>query len=163
MAASSAYLTDIATVIATGPTAATVVKANAAAGPIMDYPGNCKLVQLHLQECLVQLTALHGVTDAADSANKTLLSNLIDVLDGAGTPSTTLLTDIASVISTGPGALTTAACIAAAGPIMDYLGNCKLVQLRLQETLNLITLILAVTDSGDGSKATIQTLADGLV
>lgn len=74
-----AIITNINTVISNGPTAATTVKANAAAGKIMDYPGNCKLVLLKLQECKNLVTDLVADTDASDPSLTTLNSILSDL------------------------------------------------------------------------------------
>jgi len=74
-----AIITQINTVISNGPTAATTTKANAAAGKIMDYPGNCKLVLLKLQECKNLVTDIVADTDAADPSLTTLNAILTDL------------------------------------------------------------------------------------
>ena len=154
---------DIGTVLTNGPNAATTAKASAAAGPIMDYIGNCKLVQLKLQEC-VELIGLSGVpkgivtdTDAGtDSTNLALLTAVSNLLTGGGAPSSTAVTAMKSVLTNGPAAATTAKASAAAGPIMDYIGNCNLVLLKLQEVYELLSpspyvpkTLIYVTDSTD--------------
>ena len=65
--------------------------------------------------------------------------------------STTIITDLGTVITNGPSSVTTANAIAAAGPIQDYLGNVKLLQLKAQEMAVLIVSVLAVTDAGTDS------------
>ncbi len=70
---STALITDINTVITNGPNAATKAKAIAAAGPIMDYPGVCNLVQMKFRELAVLIKSVITDTDATDSANLTLL------------------------------------------------------------------------------------------
>ena len=75
---STTLVTDMGAVITAGPNSATTVKANANAGPIMDYAGCCRLVLTKLQEC-AQLLSLSGipkgiitVTDAGDGSLGTL-------------------------------------------------------------------------------------------
>lgn len=161
MAAADSYLDDIGTVITNGPAAATVAAAIAAAGPINDYVGNSYSLQLHLREAKVQLTLVKSVTDSGDTANLALINKLLAALNGTATPSTVLLTDIQSVIDTAPGAATTAAAIAAAGPIMDYFGMLNSIKLHLQEAYTIAKLLHSVTDnSTDSANKTL--LADML-
>lgn len=156
---------DIVTVYTNGPNAATLAKASAAAGPIMDYIGNCHLVHLKLGEC-VELIGLSGIpkglvadTDSGtDSTNLALLTAVSNLLTGGGAPSSHAVTDMAAVIANGPAAATTAKAIAAAGPIMDYVGICKLVLLKLQECYELLSpspyipkALISVTDSTDSA------------
>ena len=69
-----------------------------------------------------------------------------------------LIADINSVIANGPSATTTANSIAAAGPIQDYIGNTKQVLLKLQEVLQLATLVINDTAaSDDGTNLTLLT------
>jgi len=69
-------------VIATGPTAATTAKADAAAGEIMDYPGMLQSVLLNLQEAKNKLQGITGSggiigdTDAGDP-NLATLQNVL--------------------------------------------------------------------------------------
>lgn len=77
--------------------------------------------------------------------------------------STTLLTDMATAISTGPSAASTAKAIAAAGPIIDLPGGLKTVQLKLQEAKVLLSqIITSDIDSGDGIKTGLQGVLDSL-
>lgn len=148
---STNILGDIGTVITNGPAAASVALAIAAAGPINDYVGNCKLAKLKLQEASVQVSAVKVVTDAGDSANLTLLNKVLALLNGTSTPSTAAITDLTLVYIMGPGAASLALANAAAGPIMDYLGNVKGAMLKLQEAYKLIELLISVTDTGTDS------------
>ena len=82
--ASTTLITNMNTVIANGPSAATLALANAQAGPITDYVGMTKSVLLNLREANVKLNgaaALEGllaITDpTSDAANYTLLSNVL--------------------------------------------------------------------------------------
>jgi hypothetical protein len=52
--------------------------------------------------------------------------------------STKLIADMKTVIANGPSSVTTANCIAAAGPVMDYVGGCNLVLLKLEEASELL-------------------------
>lgn len=94
--------------------------------------------------------------------------------------STTIVTDLNSVIANGPSATTTANCIAATGlsatggsgnftggtgvygsgtyygGIMDYVGMCNLAKLKAQELGRLVAAILVNTDQA--SDSTNQTL-----
>jgi len=151
MAASSRLITDIGTVITNGPNAATIAKAIAAAGPIACYEDTAHASKLKLQEAQVMAKALYDVTNAADTANKALLSGIYDVLRGSGTPTTTATTDMGTVITNGPGTLTAAAVLAAAGPIMDYIGRCKILKLKFQELFIMLTLLHDMTDSTDST------------
>lgn len=148
MAASSNLIGNMTTVTTNGPAAATLAAAIAAAGPIMDYQGNCQLALLKLKEAVINIARIKTVTNAADTANLALINKLLAALNGTSTPSTTLLADIASVIATGPGAATIAAANAAAGPLMDYNGCLVLAQLTLKEVLALLTVVYSITNAG---------------
>ncbi len=172
MAKSTAMLTDIGTVITNGPGATTLATVNAAAGPLMDYLGNCNLVKTKLQEAEVQLAAIKTDTDSTDSTNLTLINGLLAVINGTGSPSTAVLTDINSVISNGPNAATLAKAIIAAGPILDYPGMTHSVRRKVQEIMVLlggytndpVGGIYSVTASGDtANKALLLTLVNVLV
>lgn len=77
--------------------------------------------------------------------------------------STTLITDMATAISTGPSAASTAKAIAAAGPIVDLPGALKTVKLKLQEANVLLTQVIASDiDAGDGIKTGLQGVLDSL-
>lgn len=74
--------------------------------------------------------------------------------------STAIITDIGSVITNGPSTLTKAASIAAAGPIMDYVGMSELAKLKAEELKVLIAQLFANTSAGDDS--TNRTLLSGI-
>jgi hypothetical protein len=76
--------------------------------------------------------------------------------------STQVITDITTVISTGPSNATTALAIVASGIIMDYPGNCKLLKLKFQEARNLVNKILTDTDANDASLGTLQSIQQTL-
>jgi hypothetical protein len=63
--------------------------------------------------------------------------------------STNLIGDIDTAIAAAPTAATAAKAIAAAGPIMDYVGMTKQVKLRITEALGMLTLLDPVVHSGD--------------
>lgn len=157
MPASSALLTDVASLKTNGPSANTKAASIAAAGPIMDYVGNTNAVQLKLQSAQKLLTAvLANTVNSDDSTNRTLVLAVLAALNGTGGPSTTLITDIQTVITNGPSALTKAACIAAAGAIMDYVGNTRLVRRMLEEANVLLGYIKTNTNgSDDGTNLTL--------
>ena len=79
------------------------------------------------------------------------------------TTSSALLTDIASVITTGPTTLSTAKSIAATGPINDLLGMLLLCQSKLKETKQLLTNIIAGLDASDGIKTTLTNMLNTFV
>ncbi len=155
MSASTNLLADAQTVITNGPNAATVALAIAQAGPIADYVGISKLVLLKLQEAKILLTAINSITASGDTANKALIVGVLAVLSGLGSPATTVLADLASVITTGPGATTIASASAQAGPIMDYLGNLKLALLKFQEVRLQCLLLVSITDASDSANKTL--------
>src|ERR1700747_14204 len=104
MPASASLIANMKTVIASGPSAGTIILANAVGGPIMDYQGNTGLVLLKLQEAS-QLLAESGAgtyptgilteTDSGtDGTNLALLQKVQSALLGLGAPSTTLLADM---------------------------------------------------------------------
>jgi hypothetical protein len=77
-------------VIANGPSSVTLANAIAPAGAIMDYPGNCNLVKLKLQEAYELLSAtgtlaipkgiIFNTDSATDSTNLTLLQGVAATL-----------------------------------------------------------------------------------
>ncbi len=79
-APSTQLVTDLATVVTNGPTAATVALATRAAGPIMGYPDNVRTCKLKLQEVYSLLTPIITDTDSSDSANLSLLHNIQNAL-----------------------------------------------------------------------------------
>jgi hypothetical protein len=155
MAASATLIVDVGTVITSGPNAATAAAASAAAGPIMDYVGNCLLARLKLKEASVLLTQVKAATDSSDSTNLTLVNGVLATLNGTASPTVVAITDIGTVITNGPNAATLAKSSAAAGPILDWVGNLHLVRLKLKETLMLIKSIIAVTDASDSANKTL--------
>lgn len=163
MAKSTALITDITSVITNGPAGTTPAKSIAAAGPIMDYPGNCSLILTYFQETAFLLGKVAGVTDAGDTANLALINGVIALLNGTSSPSTQALTDMTtlftSVLPGGtpqPGAATIANCIAAAGPIMDYVGNISISRKNLEGASVLLTYIRTDTDSsGDSTNSAL--------
>ncbi len=164
MSASATVIANTKTVISNGPNAATLAKAIAAAGPIQDYLGNVNGLLLRFASVATQLAALKSVTDSGDSANLALINKLLAAMNGTSTPSTTYIADATTVFTNGPGATTKANAIAAAGPIMDYLGNVALVITKLQEAAVLLDAIIAVTDSTDSTNLTLLNSIDaGLV
>lgn len=80
MANATTIITDLSSVITTGPNAATLAKAIAATaqsgGGIMDYQGNVNLLKLKAQEMSVLIGRVIANTDSTDSANLTLLQNI---------------------------------------------------------------------------------------
>lgn len=78
---STTCIADINTVISNGPSAATLAKASAAAGPIMDYQGNTHAVRRIFQELKVFITIIVTDTDAgSDATNLGLLNGILQVL-----------------------------------------------------------------------------------
>lgn len=151
MPVSTSMLANMTSVITNGPKQATLDAAIAAGGPIQDYQGNCKLALLKLQEADKLANILDDMTNSADSANEALLDGIVDVLEGTGSPSDSVITDIGLVIAAGPGNATLAACIAASGQILDYQGLCKLLLLKFQEAYKLIYSLHAITDTSTDS------------
>jgi hypothetical protein len=163
MPASSNLIGDITTVIASGPTALTQAKAIAPAGRIMDYIGNTTILKAKFQETSVLLNFVKGNTDAGtDATNLALINKVLAALNGTSTPSTTLITDLTTVINNGPSTVTQTNSIAAAGRIMDYIGNCNLCRLKLKESQVLIGYVIGDTDAGDGSLSTLNNIQTAL-
>lgn len=76
MAASTALITDMTTVTTTTPTAATVTKQNAAAGPIQDVVGNAFVSLAELKGLKERITEMVAATDSSDP-NYTTLNNIL--------------------------------------------------------------------------------------
>lgn len=76
MAASTALITDMTTVTTTTPTAATVIKQNAAAGPIQDVVGNAFVSLAELKGLKERITEMVAATDSSDP-NYTTLNNIL--------------------------------------------------------------------------------------
>lgn len=164
--ASTNLIGDITAVITTGPTSLTTAKAIAATGPVMDYPGNCRLVLLKFEEAVTLLARVITDTDSTDSVNLALLQGVQALLKGTASPATTPVADLMTVYTsnvTSPVAATVAKAIAAAGPILDYPGCVSLVRRYLQEARYLLGQIVNATDSGDGSLTTLNSLYNTLV
>lgn len=154
MPISTAMLANMATVITNGPATVTKASALAAAGPIMDYVGACKLAYLKMQSATNMVANLISVTNSGDTTNYGYLANCQKLLTnaGIGTASAHVLTDMTALFirvqaGTGMGATTKAAIINPAGPLMDYVGNVSLLRKMLQEVQVLVTLLYGVTDS----------------
>lgn len=156
MSASTQLIADMTTVITNGPNGATLAKAIAPAGEIMDYPGLTNLALLKLKEADVQLIQMLTVTDASDGSKANIVA-IQHALAGLSAPNGTLLTTIKLVITTGPTAATLALAIASAGPIMDYVGNTRLVLRKLEEVAVQITALLLNTDTSDATNKTLLT------
>jgi hypothetical protein len=157
MAASTNLIGDTTTVINNGPSTTTKANAIAAAGPIQDYPGNCQQSLLKLKEASVLLTAMKTDTDASgDATNLALLNGVLAALNGTGSPSSHVIADMKTMYSNQPQGTTPTKSIAAAGPIMDYVGVTRSVIRKLEETYALNVYIVDVTDAGtDGTNKTL--------
>jgi hypothetical protein len=112
----------------------------------MDYLGNINTCIQKLQMC-VESIGLSGIpkglvaNTAAGDGNLTTLTAVSNALTGGSGPSSTLVTNMTTVcnnVATSPNATTQSNAIAQAGPIMDYLGLCRSVLLRLQEAAVLL-------------------------
>jgi len=95
-AKSTQVITDLATAVATAPSATAAANAIAAAGPIMDLQAACKKLQLNAQEMVFLLNYLLGgaattpagttsptggpITVGADSTLYTALAQVFNVL-----------------------------------------------------------------------------------
>lgn len=164
MSASATVIANTKTVITNGPNSASLALAARAAGPIMDYQGNMNALLLYFEESDVLLKQIKTDTDSGDTANLALINKVLAALEGTSTPSTTYITDIKTVYTNGPSVATKTLAIAPAGPIMDYLGNVKAVQRKLEEAAVLIGRILTDTDSSDSANLTLlQNINAGLV
>jgi hypothetical protein len=67
------------------------------------------------------------------------------------TNSTTMITDITTVITNGPNSATQALTNAASGVLMDYNGNLNLALTKLQELQQLLVAIIGDTAASDGT------------
>ena len=77
--------------------------------------------------------------------------------------STTLITNMRTVIATGPSIATAARANNPNGPIMDMTGNLNGVYLKLAEAQQLLQKVLIDTDSADPNLTTLQNIAASLV
>jgi len=161
MSASTNMLSDAKAVYALAPTAATVAKSIAAAGPIQDIIGNEEVAVVKVEEASNSLLRILQVTDSGDGI-KTTLTAIQHCLLGLSAPSGTVITDIKSAISTGPSAASQALAIAAAGPILDFKGMMNQVLVTLQELFNLYSLIKQGTDSSDPNLTTVNNILTAL-
>lgn len=159
---STNIISDAKAIYAQAPTSATVIKAIAAAGPIMDYPGMSEVSIVNAQEADNALVRILSVTDSGDG-NKAGLTAIQHCLTGQSAPSTTLLTTIKAAYVAGPSVATAANAIAAGGPIMDYSGMLKAVQRYLEELFVRYTRMVQVTDSSDPNLTTINGILAVLV
>jgi hypothetical protein len=75
MTASTTLLADAKAMVAITPNAASQVKANAAAGPIMDIQGMCSLYLAKIQEAKLILNNLSAVVDSSDATLKGYVTN----------------------------------------------------------------------------------------
>lgn len=160
MPKSTAMITDMTSVITNGPQAATTANAIAAAGPITDYPGVCKLQLEIMNEALNMLTLVNTVLDGSDPI-KTTVGALIDVLDGSGSPSTAVLTDAAAAAVATPTAASVILATRAAGPIQDINGMLEAISVRFRQMKGVLTGLYGLTDNGTDS--TNRTLLNNLV
>ncbi len=164
MAKSTTLIVDMTTVITNGPNSATKARALAAASVIMDYPANTKNCLLKLDETTVLLAQVIVDTDAGDSANLALLQGVQACLLGTSSPSTQLVTDLATVVTNGPTAATITLATRAAGPIMGYPDNVRVCKRKLQEVNSLLSPIITDTDSTDSANlALLQNIQNALV
>ena len=76
--------------------------------------------------------------------------------------STQLLTDAKSIITNGPAAVTKANSIAAAGPIMDYVGLSQSVLTNLQGADVLLNKVKTDTDGSDANLTNINAILAAL-
>jgi len=79
MTNSSALITDMGTIVALTPNATSTANAIAAAGAIMDLPGQLKLALLKLQEVAKILADADANVDSGDPIQSTL-TNIRNVL-----------------------------------------------------------------------------------
>lgn len=77
--------------------------------------------------------------------------------------STTLITNVQSVISAGPTAATLAKATNPTGPIMGYADNCNAALLKLKEAKVLLNQIITDTDAADPSLVSLQNVVQSLV
>lgn len=101
-------------------------------------------------------TTHHDKAAVAESKHSTALAT--EDAPGTLAASSQVITDIGTVISTGPTAATSAKAIAASGPIMDYIGNTKEVLLKFQEANTLLQLVIAATDASDPNLTTLNNI-----
>lgn len=149
MSASTNLYGDVATVISNGPNAATKTKNANPNGPIIDYVGVLNSLFLDLEYLKVLSGTILAATDSTDTTNITNLTAVNHALYGGGSPSGTLLTTVATVITAGPNAATLTKAANANGPIIDYVGNLNGLNLGLKECLVRIKTLMASTDSTD--------------
>ena len=142
MAANSTNLiSDIKSVISRGPQGTTATNAVDPAHPMLDYVGMCDQILLKFEEAQRLLSNAYAkgmiqVTAAGDSANLALLTGVYNLLTGGGSPSTTARADILTVYNANIASMNTTTqtnVSQATGPIMDYIGNLKILERLFQE------------------------------
>ena len=158
MPKSTNLIGDITTVRTNGPAAQTQLNATNPVGfELTDYIAGTDNVGKRFKEALVLLGGasqdmIKYDTDSTDSANLALINGVIAILNGGGSPSVQALTDTQLVITNGPNAATqlkaTGGPTASSGVIMDYIGNCNLVLLKLKEAKVILTALNTLTDAG---------------
>lgn len=79
MAASTALITDMTTVSTTGPTAATLAKCQAAAGPIQDWKAQVQSMIIDLSDLKNRINVVISGTDASDPMLTTLNNILLSL------------------------------------------------------------------------------------
>jgi len=167
MAASHQIITDCKSLASTAPTTATQANAIAVVGPIMDYVGIAQAILLKAEQTSVLLAKIITDTAAGDATNLGLLQGIQAALLNTSSPSTQVLTDINTVYNNniaGINAATLVLVTAAAGPIMDYVGNLKLIRRQFEEMkVNLGGVtgqsgLKQVTDAADPNLTTINNL-----
>jgi hypothetical protein len=78
------------------------------------------------------------------------------------TPSTTLLTDLETVISTPPTTATKTKAKTSAGGDIDYVGMCSAALAALAQAKETLIEITAATDSADPNLATLANILASL-
>lgn len=73
-----------------------------------------------------------------------------------------LIANMKTVLATGPTAATQADANNPNGPIMDYVGNTNGVLTMLEEAKVLIGRLISVTDAGDPSLSTLNSVNSAL-
>jgi hypothetical protein len=149
--ASTNLAADIVSVYNNGMNAATKAKTVNPNGPLVDYYGVLKSLEVNLKYLSNLAGQVAKVTDATDSANLALLTAIANSVTGGSAPSATAITGIGTVYTNGPNAATIAKAINPNGPIMDYPGNVSLIQLGLKEAAVQAKILVGVTDSTDAT------------
>jgi len=162
LVASTNLIGDATTLLGMTPTAASVALATNPNGPLQDISGNVGLVLNHFKEAAALLKIVNTVTDAADT-DKAKFTGVVNALTGGGSPSGTLLADMASALATAPTAASAALAISPNGPIIDAPGSADLVNLMLKEAKMILALVNRVMDASDPMKTIVGNLSQALV